>query len=124
MPTITVTISAKDTGTSSTESLTLRIGTRKYGKLSPPRHARPWTKDTHEQNRDVGKTMPKEERDKGLERIGIYGRWFKDTILTHEHSNALIVLPIESVCPRYRDEPPTSVPYSRKTYSLLLLNFC
>ncbi|PGH34679.1 hypothetical protein GX50_02467 [[Emmonsia] crescens] len=70
-------------------------------------HREPYTTHRNQKVWDVGKTMPKEERDKGLERIGIYGRWFKDTILTHEHSNALIVLPIESVCPRYRDEPPT-----------------
>jgi hypothetical protein len=51
--------------------------------------------------------MTKEKRDQGFAKIDIYEKWFHDTILTGKHSNALVILPLESMTPRYRDEPPS-----------------
>ncbi|KAF4992471.1 hypothetical protein FGRMN_7142 [Fusarium graminum] len=47
------------------------------------------------------------ERDIGFGKIDIYRKWFMDHILTGKHANALVILPLESMAPRYRDEMPT-----------------
>ncbi|RSM10374.1 hypothetical protein CDV31_007250 [Fusarium ambrosium] len=57
--------------------------------------------------KELGKTISKEERDKGFRNIDTYRKWFHQNILTGEHSNALTILPLETMTPRYRDQPPT-----------------
>ncbi|KAF3480209.1 uncharacterized protein GIQ15_05556 [Arthroderma uncinatum] len=67
----------------------------------------PYTTHPNQKTWGVGKTISKEQRDAGFKRLSIYEHWLTDTILSGEHSNALLVLPLESMSPRYRDEPPT-----------------
>lgn len=50
--------------------------------------------------------MSKEERDDGFAKIDIYARWMRNRVLTGDHANALVVLPLENMSPRYRDEVP------------------
>lgn len=52
------------------------------------------------------KEITKEIRDEGIRRLGIYQEWFLSTVLRAEKENILIILPIEQLGPRYRDEPP------------------
>jgi hypothetical protein len=63
--------------------------------------------DTHTLGREAGKLILRSERDEGVKRIEVYKHWFKSVILAAQDSNALIVLPIDIMTPRYRDEPPT-----------------
>jgi hypothetical protein len=60
----------------------------------------------HIEGREAGKLISKAERDEAVKRINIYQSWFKSTILAAERLNALVILPIEGMSPRYRDEPP------------------
>lgn len=59
--------------------------------------------------RSYAKSLTKDKRDEGFYRLGVYKKWFNETILTGKHSNALIVIPQESMAPRYRDEIPEYV---------------
>ncbi|KAJ5623416.1 amidase signature enzyme [Penicillium lividum] len=54
----------------------------------------------------VGQRMSKMERDDGFNKIEIYARWFKERVLTGDRANAFVVLPLENMSPRYRDEVP------------------
>ena len=63
----------------------------------------------HDSARTFAKGISREDRDEGFARLDIYEKWFNEVILTGKHSNALIVMPLESMCPRYRDEPPSYV---------------
>ncbi|PGH08850.1 hypothetical protein AJ79_05854 [Helicocarpus griseus UAMH5409] len=69
-------------------------------------HANPYTTRPNQEVWTVGKMISKEDLDEAFERVGVYQRWFRNTILTEESTNALIVLPLENVVPRYRDELP------------------
>ncbi|KAK5995289.1 Scytalone dehydratase-like Arp1-like protein [Cladobotryum mycophilum] len=66
----------------------------------------PYTTRPNERLWDVGKTITKEERDAGFEKINFYSAWFRDTVMIGEHANAITVLPLENTGPRYRDEYP------------------
>ena len=41
-----------------------------------------------------------------MRRIGHYKKWFLTEVMQDGVANTLIVLPIEDLSPRYRDEPP------------------
>ncbi len=56
--------------------------------------------------RHIGKHTSLGERDEGFKRIEIYRQWFQQTILTGDHTNAIIVMPLEDAAPRYRDDVP------------------
>jgi hypothetical protein len=57
-------------------------------------------------HRKFAQTISKEHRDKGFENINTYKEWFEGQILLQAEGNVLLVMPIESMIPRYRDEPP------------------
>ncbi|KAK3946710.1 amidase signature domain-containing protein [Pseudoneurospora amorphoporcata] len=56
---------------------------------------------------EFAKEITREERDLGFRKMDVYRKWFKNTILTGKHSNTLVMMPLESMGPRYRDEVPT-----------------
>lgn len=58
-------------------------------------------------SRKVGEAVTKQERDDGYASIYAYSGWFKETFFPEDGSNFLMVLPIEGMVPRYRDEIPT-----------------
>ncbi|KAJ4251076.1 hypothetical protein NW762_011727 [Fusarium torreyae] len=66
----------------------------------------PYTTIPNERLWAVGKTITKAERDEGFAQIEVYRKWFTSTILVGKHDNALMILPLENMTPRYRDEPP------------------
>lgn len=51
------------------------------------------------------KSMTKETRDQGFERLAVYKRWFEDVVVSRGWP--LVVMPLESMAPRYRDEVPS-----------------
>jgi hypothetical protein len=57
--------------------------------------------------RSFAKTITKEKRDQDFARLEVYERWFNESILSGQHSNSLVIMPLESMVPRYRDEAPT-----------------
>lgn len=59
--------------------------------------------------RKFAKTIAKTDRDEGFARLDVYKKWFKDTFFTTKDDSVLIVMPQESVQPRYRDEVPKYV---------------
>ncbi|CCC14296.1 unnamed protein product [Sordaria macrospora k-hell] len=56
---------------------------------------------------EFAKKITREERDLGFRKTDVYRKWFNNTILKGKHSNALVMMPLESMGPRYRDEVPT-----------------
>lgn len=62
--------------------------------------------EANEQNRGVGQNMSKTERDDGFDKIEIYARWVTEIVLTGDRASAFVVLPLEEMSPRYRDEVP------------------
>lgn len=57
-------------------------------------------------NRSIGRGISKEDRDVGFQRIDIYKKWFNNTVLTGNKSNAVVILPLETMATRYRDQLP------------------
>ncbi|CAI7586228.1 unnamed protein product [Penicillium manginii] len=55
---------------------------------------------------EEGQKISKMERDDGFNKIEIYVRWMRDRVLTGDRANAFVVLPLENMSPRYRDEIP------------------
>ncbi|OJD30648.1 glutamyl-trna amidotransferase [Diplodia corticola] len=55
--------------------------------------------------------ITKADRDDAVNRLRVYRKWFTEKVMKPEDRNTIIVLPIEDISPRYRDEPP-----SRKFY--------
>ncbi|KAL4939101.1 amidase signature domain-containing protein [Aspergillus oleicola] len=66
----------------------------------------PYTSPPNQRLWKIGATVTRETRDAGFKDIDTYAGWFKDTILKDDLSNALVVMPLESICERYRDEVP------------------
>ncbi|KAJ6037380.1 amidase signature enzyme [Penicillium herquei] len=66
----------------------------------------PFTTLRNRQSWESGKAISEEERDNGFRKIKIYARWFKETILKEDRANAVMILPLKNMSPRYRDEAP------------------
>lgn len=58
------------------------------------------------QSRSAGKAITQKQRDEGFKRINTYREWFQQAVRTNENTNAIVIMPIESAEPRYRDEFP------------------
>ncbi|KAF1954922.1 amidase signature enzyme [Byssothecium circinans] len=81
----------------------------------------PYTSPRNQKVWEMASTVSKEERDDGFARIAAYAEWLKDTVLTGNRSNALIIHPQENMRPRYRDQPPTFQRPPQKGISCLAL---
>lgn len=66
--------------------------------------------------RDAGKSISKEERDECWRRCDVYRLWLLDRVFKAESKERLriMVLPIDSAVPSYRDAPEPYVPQSRQ----------
>ena len=53
------------------------------------------------------KNMSKEKRDQNFERLAVYKRWFNEVIFSGNSVWPLVIMPLESMLPRYRDEAPS-----------------
>ena len=54
--------------------------------------------------RDISAKITKKARDIALDKLEVYSKWFCNIIMQVEKQNAIVVLPIENMSPRYRDE--------------------
>lgn len=63
----------------------------------------------HHLLREFAKKIAKEDRDKGFARLDVYKKWFQRTFLAAKKGGVLIIMPQESMQPRYRDELPKYV---------------
>lgn len=73
--------------------------------------------------REYAKTIPKEDRDKGFARLDVYKKWFEDTFLMTNYDSTLIIMPQESMQPRYRDEIPKYVYLKSSVYTDSVTSF-
>lgn len=55
---------------------------------------------------EAAKNITKAERDEAIRRLLVYRAWFLTHFINANSRNILVVLPIENISPRYRDEPP------------------
>ncbi|KAI9712290.1 MAG: hypothetical protein M1820_001503 [Bogoriella megaspora] len=56
---------------------------------------------------DLSSKITLEERDTAVERLEIYRKWFLETVMREKERNSLVIIPIEKISPRYRDEVPS-----------------
>lgn len=71
--------------------------------------------------RESGKTIKKSERDEAVGRVDVFRAWFRGTILPRSGKNSMLILPIENVTARYRDEPPTYVLASHSQHLIVMV---
>jgi hypothetical protein len=55
--------------------------------------------------RNLSAEITKEERDIAVHRLSIYEKWCSEKILQIGTHDTIILIPIENMTPRYRDEP-------------------
>ena len=55
--------------------------------------------------RDLASKITAEERDVAVERLTVYKRWFLEHVMREGERDTLVLIPIENISPRYRDEP-------------------
>ncbi|PON25427.1 glutamyl-tRNA(Gln) amidotransferase [Trichoderma gamsii] len=66
----------------------------------------PYTTLQNERIWSAGKAITQKQRDEGFKRINTYREWFQQAVRANENTNAIVIMPIESAEPRYRDEFP------------------
>ncbi|KAL9613024.1 MAG: hypothetical protein Q9167_002414 [Letrouitia subvulpina] len=71
-----------------------------WAKFQKAPYVNPPTRASWESCKSISKT----DRDEAKRRIYIFRSWFRDSFFGWE--SPLIIMPIENVRPRYRDEPP------------------
>ena len=54
--------------------------------------------------------MTLDQKEDAIERLKVFKRWFLDKVMCVDKYTSFMVLPIEEIVPRYRDEPPPCVP--------------
>ncbi|KAJ8105970.1 hypothetical protein ONZ43_g7220 [Nemania bipapillata] len=67
----------------------------------------PYVSPPNQKMWSFAETMSQEKRDQDFAKIDVYKQWFTQTVWAGTRSNALIVMPLESMSPRYRDEVPS-----------------
>ena len=72
----------------------------------------------------MSSSITKAERDIAVHRLAVYGKWFSDKVLKVGKNDTTVMLPIEDMTPRYRDEPLGYVIHQQITiFQELLLIF-
>lgn len=56
--------------------------------------------------RELSAKITRSERDIAVNRLEIYRKWFLKEVMRVDEFDTLIILPIENISPRYRDELP------------------
>lgn len=57
------------------------------------------------ESRNLSASITKEERDIAVHRLSVYEKWCSDNVLQIGTYNTVLLIPIENITPRYRDEP-------------------
>lgn len=56
--------------------------------------------------RDLSAKITQCERDIAVNRLEVYRKWFMKEVMRVDQFDTLVILPIENISPRYRDELP------------------
>ncbi|KAL8833097.1 MAG: hypothetical protein Q9170_004506 [Blastenia crenularia] len=56
---------------------------------------------------NLSETITQAARDTAIEKLEVYRKWFCETVMRGEEHNTIIIIPIENMSPRYRDEART-----------------
>ncbi|KAL8939594.1 MAG: hypothetical protein Q9216_003274 [Gyalolechia sp. 2 TL-2023] len=56
---------------------------------------------------DLSATITQAARDTAVEKLEVYRKWFCKEVMREEEYNSIIIIPIENMSPRYRDEART-----------------
>lgn len=54
--------------------------------------------------RDLSAKITQTERDIAIARLDVYRKWFSQEVMQVEKHDSLVIIPIENISPRYRDE--------------------
>jgi hypothetical protein len=54
--------------------------------------------------RELAARITKSERDTAVAKLEVYRKWFGCEVMQVEKRSSIVVLPIENISPRYRDE--------------------
>lgn len=57
--------------------------------------------------RDIASRISRLERDDAVGKLEVYRRWFAEEVMKVGQLNTIVVLPVEEISPRYRDEAPS-----------------
>ena len=57
-------------------------------------------------NRDHASKISQEERDVAAAKLDVYRNWFSKHVMRSGESMTIVLIPIEEISPRYRDEAP------------------
>ncbi|KAI1117723.1 amidase signature domain-containing protein [Nemania sp. NC0429] len=66
----------------------------------------PYVSPANQELWSFAQNISKEGRDRDFARLHVFRQWLTRTVLTGNDSNALIIMPLESMTARYRDETP------------------
>lgn len=58
---------------------------------------------------ELGRPVTKAQRDEGMHRFEVYKKWFLDSVMQQDTSEAYLIMPISNVVVNYRDVPPPPV---------------
>ncbi|KAK4222507.1 amidase signature domain-containing protein [Podospora fimiseda] len=56
---------------------------------------------------DLSSKITTEERNEAVKRLKVYRKWFTEHVLQEGKRDTIVLIPIEEISPRYRDEPPS-----------------
>lgn len=56
--------------------------------------------------RELASKITRSERDDAMVRLEVYKDWFLDTVMKQGSKDTLVLIPIENISPRYRDDAP------------------
>lgn len=93
-------------------TLVLRSNGNGVFKLTWPGFIKYLGIDRH--GRELSAKITQSERDIAVSRLEVYRKWFLKDVMRVGQFDTLVILPIENISPRYRDElpawwPPTSI---------------
>ena len=60
----------------------------------------------HVHHRNLSSKISKAERDDAVERLEVYRQWFSRVVMQSGKKNTIVILPIEEISAKYRDESP------------------
>ena len=55
-------------------------------------------------DRDLASKITQEQRDEAIRRLEVYRQWFLREVMQAKKYNTIVIIPIENISPRYRDE--------------------
>ena len=67
--------------------------------------------------RDLARTISKEERDKLWRRSELYGAWIRDALMDDASTTNIMVLPVSTGLPSYRETLPSLVKHLKDVLS-------